>query len=230
MRLLIRHVHLAAAIVIFVLAVSAARPAIADSYRVGIVGNGNGEDIYGIDSSGAVVIEVAFGICQAQGFGDGPCYQTYSRAGIPSGISAIPPSLAYDNGGGCSNTLPVGFFVLNASVCNNGREIFGGEYENPALAATLCATAVSGAEKEFCANNGLLIGLFTGLDPFADFISGLSGDILALNSNGDFAVVSGRTEYIYQAIDLTAVPEPGSLILVSTGSLLLSLLRRKVLI
>ena len=230
MRLMMRHAHLAAAIVIFVLAVSAARPAIADSYQLNIVGNGNGENIYGIDSSGDVVIGVALGICQAEGFDNGLCYQTYSRAGIASGILANPPNLAYDNGGGCSDTLPVGFLVLNASVCNNGREIFGGEYENAALAATLCATPVSGAKGEFCANKGLLIGLFTGFDPFEDFISGLSGDIIVLNTNGDFAVVSGRTEFIYQAIDLTAVPEPGNLILVSTGGLLLGLARRKLLI
>lgn len=230
MRLFIRRAHLVAATIIFSLGFSVARPALADSYQLRIVGNGNGENIFGIDSSGDVVIEVAQGICQAQGLGYGPCYQTYSRAGIPGGVSATAPDLPYDNGGGCSGTLPVGFSVLNANVCNNGREVFGGEYENTALAATLCTTPVSGAEREFCTNNGLLIGLFTGVDPFADFIGGLSGDIIKLNRNGDFAVVSGRTEFIYQALDLTAVPEPANLVFVSTGYLLLVFARRKLLI
>ena len=230
MRLFIRHTHFAAAIVIVALLSAAAIPAFADSYQLRVVGDGNGENIYGIDSSGDVVIDVAPGICQGLGFGYGSCYQTYSRAGIASVVSANPPNLAYDNGGTCTGTLPADFFVLNASACNNGREVFGGEYENTVLASTLCTTAVSGAEAEFCANNGLLIGIFTGFDPFADFIGGLSGDKIDLNQSGDFAVISGRTEFIYQAIDLTAVPEPDNVVLVGTGGLLLlGFARRKLL-
>jgi hypothetical protein len=192
----------------------------ADTYKLILVG-GARTNVYGIDGSGDLV--VTYVSCPGPG-----CYQEVTPADTFFPPTALPPSLAYDNGSPCTGGLPAFFSKLGAAICNNGHEVFGGEYYNPVLATTLCAGPISGlAEEVFCGNHGELIGLFTGFDPFADWFSG-SGDMIVLNAAGDFGVVDGRDDQVYLAIDQT--PEPNTLLLVGAGCLsLFSVLRRRVL-
>jgi hypothetical protein len=199
----------------------------ADSYHLISLGSDNGKNIYGIDTSGDLVVENLNGDCS------GPytaCYFETSPTGAPLGVTALPPSLSYDNGSPCTGAPPAGFYELGAAKCNNGREVFGGEYYNPALYTTLCAGPISGlAETIFCGNDGELLGVFTGFDPFADWIQA-SGDEIDLNAAGDFGFIDGRDEITYLAIDLTpsTTPEPGTVDLVATGGLALFwVLRRR---
>jgi hypothetical protein len=191
----------------------------ADSYQVINLGSDDSGriDIYGIDTSGDLVVDF-MGDCSGP---YSPCYFETSSTGVPLGETALPPSLSYDNGSSCTGALPAGFIELGGAICNNGREVLGGAYYNPTLYTTLCAGPISGpAETSFCANGGELLGVFTGFDPFADWIHG-SGDQIVLNAAGDFGVVDGRDDTIYLAIDLTPTPEPGSVDLVATGGLAL---------
>ena len=158
------------------------------------------------------------------------CYHEVTPAGVFFAPTALPPSLAYDNGSPCTGALPTFFSGPGACVSNNGHEVFGGWYYNPVLATTLCAGPTSGvAEGIFCGNNGTLIGIFTGFDPFADWFSG-SADEIVLNAAGDFGVVDGRDDKAFLGVDLTTpTPEPNTLILVGAGCLsLFWVLRRRV--
>ena len=198
-------------------------PASADTYKL-ILAGGARDSVYGIDSSGDLVISIFSGDCF--------CYQEVTPAGAFLAPTALPPSLSYDNGSPCSGGLPTYFSKLGAATCNNGHEVFGGEYYNPVLATTLCAGTISGlAETIFCANDGDLIGLFTGFDPFADYLGHMSGDRIVLNAAGDFGVNDGRDEAVYLGVDLTtlATPEPNTFILVGAGCIsLFWVLRRRV--
>ena len=173
----------AAALVLF----TAPTPAHADSYKIYDLGGANSFGIYGIDTSGAVVVFDAVG----------KLYSTFIN-GIPMSISSTAPVLDYDNGTPCSPVLSPGVTLIVGSKanCNNGYEVFGGEY--------------LGGNK----------GVYTGPDP-TDYLRSGTVDELALNSSGDFAWTDGLDEENFEAINLTTgqVPEPASLLLIGTGIL-----------
>ena len=146
----------------------------ADTYKL-ILAGGARDSVYGIDSSGDLVISIFNGGCPGLGT---PCYGEVTPADVFLGETPLPPTLSYDNGSPCTGGLPTDFSLLGQATCNNGHEVFGGEYYNPVLYTTLCAGPISGlAENLFCTNHGELLGVFTGFDPFADWIRG-SGDRL----------------------------------------------------
>lgn len=190
----------------------------ADSYNLIYLGpETGGVYLYGIDTSGYLVTGNSI---------LGTYYET-SPADVTQ-VFTTPPSLSYNDGGACTGGVPAGFSVLGEAVCNNGHEVFGGSYDNPALFTTLCSGPISGsAETIFCGNHGYLLGIFTGFDPFNDWIQG-SGDQIVLNASGDFGVIDAARDSIYLAIDLT--PEPSSVVLAATGCIVLLWVGRRRLL
>jgi hypothetical protein len=177
----------------------------ADTYTVYNLGEANFNNVFGIDTAGAVVIFNAN--CGNPGVVN--CYTTYVQ-GIVVGVSATAPSLTYDDGTSCS--VPSGFAFAGGApglaVCNNGRTGFGSRF-NP---------------------NGDPAGIYTGplsdltlVQPFG------STDKLVLNGSGDFAWTDGIDEDIFEAVD-TTVPEPSTVLLVESGLIsLIGALRRRLL-
>jgi hypothetical protein len=160
----------------------------ADPYQIYDLGNANGYDMYGIDTSGTVVIYDSIS----------SLYGTFVDGSI-SDIASTAPLLNYDNGSPCSPVLSPGMTLIPGAKtsCNNGREVFGGEYM------------------------GTNMGIYTGPDS-TDFLQSGTVDALVLNASGDFAWTDGRDEENFEAIDLSTLsaattPEPNSFILLGTG-------------
>jgi hypothetical protein len=182
---------LAAIIVPSLLLVS---PALADTYKIVTLDSDESRFFYGMDAAGNVVLSVdadSNGQCTTVA----NCYRTFVNGVLASSTSA-PPVFTIDNGTPCSPSVPSGLTVLNA-VCNNGREVF---------------TARAAGQ--------VYADLYTGPD-IVDLLPGQGqGDFLYLNSEGDIVWNDPRTEFWFEAIDLTSqVPEPGSLLLSGTGIL-----------
>ena len=176
----------AAILAISVVAFTIPATACADTYQIYDLGNANGFAVYGIDTAGTVVISDNLA---------GPTYYTWVTGAIAD-TSLTIPTLAYDNGSPCSLVLSPGITLIASTKtsCNNGREVFGGEYM------------------------GTSRGIYTGPDS-TDFLQSGTVDALVLNASGDFAWTDGRDEENFEAIDLSTAttPEPNSFILLGTG-------------
>jgi len=168
------------------------KPAAADTYTIFDLGNDNGRNIYGIDTSGDVVVTQTYG-CGITSFS---CYVTYVD-GVAGTASSSAPDLVYDDGSPCSST-PTGFNALK-NVCNQGVVGLGTVY-NP---------------------NGSVNGTYLGSGDNLQLLTSGSADQEFLNSIGDFAWSDGQSEEIFEAVDtsVSPIPEPGSLLLVGTGLL-----------
>lgn len=175
----------AAILAISVVAFTIPATARADTYQIYDLGNANGYDMYGIDTSGTVVIYDSIS----------SLYGTFVDGSI-SDIASTAPVLGYDNGSPCSPVLSPSITLIpgTKTSCNNGREVFGGEYL------------------------GTNRGIYTGPDS-TDFLQSGTVDALVLNASGDFAWTDGRNEENFEAIDLSTAttPEPNSFILLGTG-------------
>jgi hypothetical protein len=194
---------LSGAVVVAIMFISAPRPAFADTYTIYDLGDANARGIFGMDTTGDVVIFQDS--CGA--FGPS-CYLTYTN-GLVTSDSSTAPDLVYDNGTPCAST-PAGF---NASkkTCNHGLIGLGSLF-NP---------------------NGDPNGVYTGSGDDLQLLHSGSADQVFLNSSGDFAWTDGRDEEIFEAIDTSksmVTPEPGTLLLVGTGLLwFTAAVRRKAL-
>jgi hypothetical protein len=171
------------------------KPAAANTYTIMDLGNANGRNLYGIDTSGEVVVTQSYGC----GFASFTCYVTYVD-GVAGTASSSAPDLVYDDGSPCSST-PSGFNALK-NVCNQGVVGLGTVY-NP---------------------NGSRNGTYLGSGDNLQFLNSGSADQEFLNSLGDFAWTDGQGEELFEAVATSAapvspIPEPGSLLLVGTGLL-----------
>jgi PEP-CTERM motif len=194
-----------AIVAVVIILFSATRPAFADGYTIFDLGDDNGHGLYGIDTTGDVVV------WGSSGCGISPiCYVTYVN-GVAASESATAPLLAYDDGSACGST-PAGFNVTK-EVCNNGWIGLGSLYS-------------SNGDP-----NGVYLGSASGLN----FVGSGSADQVLLNSVGDFAWTDGQSEEMYVAIQNSAplpesadllvqefepaatTPEPASLLLLATG-------------
>jgi hypothetical protein len=161
--------------------------ALADSFKILDLGIAESNVVYRIDTAGDVVI---FGADFCGGITPS-CFKTYVN-GLLSSVSGTTPSLAYDDGTACRPSLPPGFSPFKA-VCNGGRVAFGNEFPPT---------------------------VFAGPNPFVELQRG-SADTIMMNASGDVAWTDGIHEENFEAIDLTSdatnVPEPNTLVLLTTG-------------
>jgi len=194
---------LTVAIAVALVFLTAPTSARADSYQKILLFNASSSPFalhspVGITAFGTVVVFVDPVDCNGT---PGHCYETFNN-GILVGKSLTVPGLAYDNGTGCApNASFSGPF--SASVCNNGREVYGTPIDSTPYDAEI----------------------FTGPDPVVDLFASGELESVDLNSSGDFIYwINARGSSngaIYEAIDLTTdqVPEPASIFLLSTGLL-----------
>jgi hypothetical protein len=194
----------AAAIAIAALPSTLPTPALADTFHIFNLGIANAHTIFAIDTAGAVVIQSAIV--------PGPelLYQTYLGGALINSSTSVP-ALNYDNGTPCTPTVSpeVTYTGLGQTRCNNGHEVYFAMFPTPA------------------GPNPDETGIFTGPN-LTDLltnpsVSGSTLDQVVLNHSGDFAWVDGREETIFEAEDETprSLPEPGTLLLLATGSLTL---------
>src|ERR1700737_3987339 len=85
--------------VVMAILLGSTQSVLADSYTIYDLGNDNGHGIYGIDTSGDVVIWGGNGC----GVAASTCYVTYTN-GLATGDSTSAPDLVYDDGTSCSST------------------------------------------------------------------------------------------------------------------------------
>ena len=184
----------------------------ADSFQIFNLGIANSHTIAGIDTAGTVVIQ------SPTGPGNELLYQTYVNGVLISSSTTIP-TLAYDNGIPCTPavTPPITYTGLGQTRCNNGHEVYFAMFPTPA------------------GPNPDETGIFTGpnlTDRLTNpSVSGSTLDQVVINGSGDFAWVNARDETIVEAVNQTtrSLPEPGSLLLLATGSLtLIGTIRRRL--
>jgi hypothetical protein len=190
-----------AAVAVLIGLFTAPAKAHADTYQIYLLVGANNSNTFltapiGITDSGTVVVSVDPVNCNGT---PGHCYETFD-SGVLVSQSLTNPSLAYDNGTPCTpNASFNGSF--SASVCNNGREVYG--------------TAINSAQYP--------LSIFTGPDPAADFFANGLLATVDLNSSGDFLywvnAAGSSSGEIYEAVDLTTseVPEPSSIVLLGIG-------------
>jgi hypothetical protein len=183
-----------------------ASPALADTYKIFTLDSDQGRFVYGMDASGDVVLSV-----DADNHGNCVhvvnCYETFIGGVLAFRTNAPPPAFTIDDGIPCSPTAPPGLTVLHA-VCNNGREVFSAR-----ATGQVFADLYGGPN---------IVNLFPGAG---------DGDFLYLNSEGDIVWNDPRTEFWFEAFDLTSqVPEPATLFLLGTGALAaVAAMRRRLL-
>jgi hypothetical protein len=200
----------AAALVIAALPFTLPTPALADTFQFFNLGNANNHNIFGIDTSGAAVI-----VTPDPAPGGNLLYQTYV-GGVLINSSTTIPNLIYDNGTACTPTVaaPVTSTPgLGKTRCNNGHEVYFGTFPTPSP-------------------NLEMSGIYAGPN-LTDHLTDPSAidstlDQVVMNGSGDFAWVDGRNETIFEAVN-QSIPEPGTLLLLATGSLtLIGTIRRRL--
>lgn len=184
----------------------------ADTYEFFDLGSDNPgpgfTSVYGITDSGAVVLieHIHVGIPQCADLGICTEYETWVN-GVMVNESPTAPNLVYDNGTPCTPTVSFAATSIAPGVCNNGHEVY--------------EATVPGIGPAF----------FDGPDITDIFVNTVFVDEVDLNASGDFTYdlshPTATAGEIFEAIDLSTTPEPGSIFLLGTGLLATETLRRR---
>ncbi|HEY4380192.1 MAG TPA: PEP-CTERM sorting domain-containing protein [Acidobacteriaceae bacterium] len=172
---------------------------LADTYQIFNLGSDQGIFFYGMNDSGLVVLDNPV----ASACGLSTCYYSFLN-GIGTGTSATAPIFTADNGSSCTPSLPAGG-SLNHASCNNGLVAWTGK--------------LTGGQ--------VMPNVYTGAANTDIFSTGGEG-LLFINGLGDIVFDDHLSQDWYEAVDLTTlVPEPGSILLLATGLLGLTVLYRR---
>ncbi len=193
-----------AAVLLILPTLLATHPAKADTYKITVVDMTQSENFAGIDDQGDFVVNANAFKCGEQ-VGD-PCFEVFDSGQSPFFVTTAPV-LDFDNGVPCTVPVSPALGQPTASgMCNNGHEILSILTSTPGIR-----------------------GVYDGPDLSDAISTTLSFDGGFINANGDAVFISGLTNELIFAQDLTtaAAPEPGSLYLLGTGGLaMLGTLRR----
>lgn len=181
----------------------------ADTFRIVTLGTDNSTFFRGIDASGNVVISYNLGpshtTCDP---GTRACFKTFVDGQLAATDFSLP-LFTPDNGTPCAPAAPAGARVLQA-ICNNGREAFTGYLSLDQGAPSLYA----GPDLTVLSRQA-------------------NGSFLFMNSGGDLVWNDPNAELWFEAFNVTptatsTVPEPGTLVLLTTGTIAsLTTLRRR---
>jgi hypothetical protein len=178
------------------------QPAVATSYDIYNLGNANGTNLYGIDSTGAVVLYN--GRCAVSSIS---CFETYVDGTDVSG-SQFAPVLSLDDGSSCGSALQG--FITTASRCNNGWNVFGSPYDDGLLGGLYVD---SNFGLDFL-HGGSVDMIYVNADGDIAWVDGLNEQIF------EAVVVTdpGPTTALFEEkVVETTTPEPATLLLVGTG-------------
>ena len=175
-----------------------ALPVRADAYQIYYIGDSQWQRFYGLAADGTAVVTNA-DYCDT-GTAVLLCYETVVNGSVMSDTTVIP-SLDYDEGIPCTPAVPGGM-TLGNGMCNGDLEAF---------------TTDAGE-------------ILTGTDVTDDLVVShiFDDSVMALNASGDIVYRAGDDNDFYEAVDLTKqTPEPGSLLLLSTGVLAVAGMARR---